>query len=234
VPAFRQPFVDGDLSSGVLTVNHNLNSQYVSVTVYNNSGLIIIPDDVDAVTANQITIDLTSYGALTGTYQAVIIDSGATQQQIPVATNLNLSGQTAEDSVRFDGVNWLAVNNTVKVVSLTKALTDATASQGITGVGFKPKGIIAFAASSGGGGNVWANWGMQDDSLLGTGIHNNRLAVADDFGVQGSEIVFIDQGGSATYAGTVTSMDADGFTISWIRGAGAPTGTMAVKFYCTR
>jgi hypothetical protein len=83
VPAFQQDFVDGDLTAGVLTVNHNLNSQYVSVTVYNNSNLIIIPDDVTATSTTVSTIDLTSFGTLSGTWRAVIIDKGATVSIIP-------------------------------------------------------------------------------------------------------------------------------------------------------
>jgi hypothetical protein len=78
VPAYQANFTNGDLVAGVLTVNHGLNSQYVSVTVYNNSNLIIIPDDVTASSTTQCTIDLTSYGTLTGTWRAVIIDKGAT------------------------------------------------------------------------------------------------------------------------------------------------------------
>jgi len=72
VPAFVQSFTNGDLTAGILTVTHNLNKQYVSVTVYNNSDLIIIPDDVTATSVNVSTIDLLSFGTLTGTWQAVI------------------------------------------------------------------------------------------------------------------------------------------------------------------
>jgi len=62
-------FVDGDLSSGVLTVNHALSASYLHVSVYDNTGDLIIPTKVSHVDADNITIDLTGYGTLTGTWQ---------------------------------------------------------------------------------------------------------------------------------------------------------------------
>ena len=105
VPAFILPFVDGDLSSGVLTVNHNLNAQYISVTVINNSNQIVIPDQVTMAGANACTVDLTSYGTLTGTWRVVVLDTGATMNS--VASDLSLAGQTTGDRVVFDGSNWV-------------------------------------------------------------------------------------------------------------------------------
>jgi len=109
VPAFQQDFVNANLVAGVLTVNHGLNSQYVSVTVYDNNNLIIIPDDVTATSTTATTIDLTSYGDIgASAWRAIIIDKGATQSQISVATDLNLSGQTTDDIAVYDGANWVA------------------------------------------------------------------------------------------------------------------------------
>jgi len=64
-------FVDGDLSTGVLTVTHNLGlttAPYILIVlVANNSNQKIEPDFITFST-NSFTIDLTSYGTITGTY----------------------------------------------------------------------------------------------------------------------------------------------------------------------
>jgi hypothetical protein len=66
----RGTFVDGDLSTGVLTVTHSkaLSAPYsVSVQVFDNTAKQIIPDVITGLT-NTFTIDLTSYGTLSGTW----------------------------------------------------------------------------------------------------------------------------------------------------------------------
>jgi hypothetical protein len=63
-------FVNADLSTGVLTVTHNLalSAPYmVLVKVFNNSNVEIIPDTLTGF-ANSFTITLTSYGTITGTW----------------------------------------------------------------------------------------------------------------------------------------------------------------------
>lgn len=63
-------FTNGDLSSGVLTLTHNkaLSAPYaISVRIFDNNAKEIIPDTITGLT-NTVTIDLTSYGTLTGTW----------------------------------------------------------------------------------------------------------------------------------------------------------------------
>jgi hypothetical protein len=105
-PAFKQSFTNASLSSGILTVTHNLNSQYTSVTVWNNSDLIIIPDDVTATDANTTTVDLTSYGTITGTWNIVIQDPGG-NLSTSTATDLSIAGAATGDRLVYDGANWV-------------------------------------------------------------------------------------------------------------------------------
>lgn len=63
-------FVNGDLSSGILTVTHNkvLSAPYaVTIKIFDNNGIEIIPDSITGAT-NTVIIDLTSYGTLSGTW----------------------------------------------------------------------------------------------------------------------------------------------------------------------
>jgi hypothetical protein len=52
--------------TGVQTVTHNLNVASVCVCVYDNSGNMIIPDEITMTSNNALTVDLTSYGTFTG------------------------------------------------------------------------------------------------------------------------------------------------------------------------
>lgn len=81
--SYTGTFVNADLSTGILTVNHNLGHTYCTVTVINNSAKIVIPDDVTFTSANQLTIDLSSYGVITGTWNYIILDAGASRTDSP-------------------------------------------------------------------------------------------------------------------------------------------------------
>jgi hypothetical protein len=71
-PEFRQSFVNGDLAGGVLTVTHSLGQRYHSVTVYDENGVKVSPDDITDVDLNNVTVDLSSFVALTGTWNVVV------------------------------------------------------------------------------------------------------------------------------------------------------------------
>jgi hypothetical protein len=70
---FILPFVDADLVAGILTVTHNKGVQYLSrIVVSDGSNAQIIPDGVVFTDANTVTIDMTSFGTLVGTYHASV------------------------------------------------------------------------------------------------------------------------------------------------------------------
>ena len=69
---FRDTFSNGDLVAGILTVNHNLNRQIVVVQVSNNLNQVIVPDLVTLTASNRVTVDLTSYGTLSGNWNVIV------------------------------------------------------------------------------------------------------------------------------------------------------------------
>lgn len=71
--ASRGTFTSATLSSGILTYTHSLGQQYNNVTIYDNNGKVIQPDDITATSTSVVTIDLTSYGTLTGTWNIVVV-----------------------------------------------------------------------------------------------------------------------------------------------------------------
>lgn len=68
---YRTTFTSASLSSGVLTVTHNLGQQYVAIMVYDNSGLGVMPQ-ITVTSANALTLDF-SDATVTGTWQVVVI-----------------------------------------------------------------------------------------------------------------------------------------------------------------
>uniref|UniRef100_A0A6M3KC42 Uncharacterized protein n=1 Tax=viral metagenome TaxID=1070528 RepID=A0A6M3KC42_9ZZZZ len=63
---YTTTFNNGNLVAGVLTVTHSLNSTILHVTVANNAPQIIVPDAVIFTGADTLTVDLTSFGTLSG------------------------------------------------------------------------------------------------------------------------------------------------------------------------
>jgi len=61
-------FTDGDLAAGVLTVEHDLGTQFCSVDVFNDSSKLCYPDDVTFSADTNCAVDLSSYGTISGTW----------------------------------------------------------------------------------------------------------------------------------------------------------------------
>jgi hypothetical protein len=226
VPGYQQDFTSGP----TFVVSHNLNSQFVDVTVYNDSDQIVTPDEVTATDANTATVDMTSFGTLTPTYRVVVIDKGATVNNTAIATDLNLSGQVAEDFAVFDGTNWIAQGGSelVKTGFFSRDISIATGTQIVTGIGFKPKSIFAFSAISA---SQRASWGL-DDGVSPRGINDDSGTSADNYTNTGNLVSMVITP-SDIYEGQISSFDADGFTISWLK-IGSPTGTVSVNFMAFR
>jgi hypothetical protein len=69
---YRDAFISGDLSAGVLTVTHNLGQQIVMVQVSNNNFQVVVPDLITLSNTNQCLVDLSSYVPLTGTWNVIV------------------------------------------------------------------------------------------------------------------------------------------------------------------
>lgn len=69
---YRQAFSNTNLSSGILTATHSLGSIIVNVQVFDNNNSLIVPDSVTLTDSNNVQINLTSFGTLTGTYNLII------------------------------------------------------------------------------------------------------------------------------------------------------------------
>jgi hypothetical protein len=77
--AIELSFVNADLSTGVLTVTHSqgLSAGYTAIVqIVNNSGAVVIPDQINTFATNSFKVDLTSYGTISGTWYCTYIVKG--------------------------------------------------------------------------------------------------------------------------------------------------------------
>jgi len=117
----------------------------------------------------------------------------------------------------------------IKAGVTTRDVTTATGTQAVTGVGFKPSHILFIC-----GINLSNKMSIGiDDNTVNQGIADNHASTADTFSASTTYSIYAEFGGGASYAGTLSSLDADGFTISWTK-AGSPTGTLAVMYLAFR
>jgi len=115
-----------------------------------------------------------------------------------------------------------------KVGSTTKNIADASTTQAVTGVGFKPTQVIFFTVVDGGG----ALWSVGFDNAtnsIGFGGVGGTTSMAHN----GSTAAIIRTDGSNSQGGKISSFDADGFTITWTK-TGTPTGTAQVMYLAFR
>ena len=69
---YRRTFTTSDLSLGILTVTHNLGQQIVLVQVSDDSNQVIVPDSITLTSSSSISINLSSYGVLTGSWNVIV------------------------------------------------------------------------------------------------------------------------------------------------------------------
>lgn len=72
VESYTLAFTNASLSSGKLTVTHNLGQKLVLVQVYDNNDKQIQPTEVTLTNTTTLEIDLTDFGTLTGTWSLII------------------------------------------------------------------------------------------------------------------------------------------------------------------
>jgi len=112
-----------------------------------------------------------------------------------------------------------------KVGTFTKNMADASGNQSYTGIGFKPAAVIFFAGVNGADGD---SKGIDDATASGYAADDYADVPGGQVAGTGSSIVIVPAAGKS-YAGHITSMDADGYTIAWTR-TSTPTGIISVVY----
>lgn len=199
-------------------------SSTLTPSTYNSKGSLIIETNDSVPVRNAIA-------------QGNVIDSNNAGAITPSGTWYEVKCNDAGVEIRNNvirGTGTQQRTGTFKMVSATYDLSTASGTQAVTGVGFKPRAVIALAAKS--SGDNAASIGVMAGT--GAGADNAALLTRDDvtadtWGI-GSN-VFIDyvQGASDEAFSTISSMDSDGFTLTWTK-VGSPTGTLQMRFLCIR
>ncbi len=70
---YRTSFTNANLTANALTVTHSLGQQFVQVQITDNNNRVIQPDEITMTSSSVSTVDFTSYGALTGTWNVVVV-----------------------------------------------------------------------------------------------------------------------------------------------------------------
>lgn len=118
-----------------------------------------------------------------------------------------------------------------KVGSFTRDMTTASGTQAVTGVGFRPKAVMLIA-----------NQANEPEVSIGIASQNNLSAnntnagsvfsryatAAGDWSSSNTSAIYADQS-TGDYGGVVSSLDDDGFTITWTK-TSLPTGTLNVYY----
>jgi hypothetical protein len=72
-PVYNKVFTNADLLAGILTITHNLAKKYCIIQIFDNSDKLISPDDITLTDTNNSSVDLSSFGALAGTWHALVM-----------------------------------------------------------------------------------------------------------------------------------------------------------------
>lgn len=119
---------------------------------------------------------------------------------------------------------WMTIPQ-IKIGSFTRDTSLASGSQAITGVGFAPRVLIFLMSVAG-------LTGMSigfDDATTHLTVTDNYSALVNTWASNLSYSILFIAGGGSFYGGAVSSMDADGFTVTWTKGT-TPTGTATVEY----
>lgn len=115
----------------------------------------------------------------------------------------------------------------VRVLSgtFTRDATTASGTQAITGLGFRPRGIVGVSGVISGA-SAHCTFSCSQSVGVGAGA---GLQLSAGLPYASGNLILAGSGGGDYQIGNVTSWDADGFTINWTK-VGSPTGTINVSY----
>ncbi len=149
-----------------------------------------------------------------------ILIKGAT-----VAQRLGIGSTNDVLTVAAGIPSWAAPTIQSIAVYFTRDMTAASGDVSYTGVGFAPMALTTFCNN----GTSAFSFGMSGSSKAGYCAYRDNL----DVNGAGGFLIDLDMSGGAYQYATVKTYDADGFTLTWVKG-GSPTGTASLNFLAIR
>jgi len=150
----------------------------------------------------------------------------------PAAVAVGTSGQVLTSNGAGAAPTMQAGGLSSQYVSFTRDSSSGAGTQAVTGVGFQPTAVLFLAAISGAG---MASIGFEDSDRAGESIVDRQLMTADDWdtGAWNADPINIVYASTVNYGGSITSYDADGFTLTWSE-RGSPSGTIKIRALCLK
>ena len=112
------------------------------------------------------------------------------------------------------------------IVTFTRTASAGSGAQAITGAGFQPTAIIVLALNNG---NEEVSWGLGDDDNNEADIFSTTSA---NYSRGDVNIIQLSNASGNDMVAVLTSLDADGFTVTWTKsGSGLDA---SVKVLCLR
>lgn len=156
---------------------------------------------------------------------------------IPSMPSVGTSGLVVKVKATEDGYELktgaagdvLYADTRYKVGSFTKDMSEASATTtAVTGLGFAPKYVDFLYGVDGQVGTI--GWGKDDGAVR----KNIALTTTSTLNLDAvNSILSVSAFATGYYTGYITSMDSDGFTITWTKNS-SPTGTLSVYYTAYR
>lgn len=169
---------------------------------------------------------------------ALILTYNATSLILPGSANITTAAGDTAILESLGSGNWVCQTYTkrsgfavvptsnIKIGSLDRDVTAATGTVATTGVGFTPKMVFFFGAYN--AANFSAFFGVSNVTLNYSlyQVNNSANMTAD----RSSCIdISIDNNATSQIA-TLSSLDADGFTLSWTKNGSPSAGTAVIHY----
>ena len=169
-------------------------------------------------------------GALTMTHHATNLDLPSEANITTAAGDVGVFQSTGANTVqcisyvKADGTAVVGVSVSVFVGGFTfdQSVVGTTA---VSGVGFQPKAVIFFSND---GSTAETCWGV-DDGTNAASISDYHHVTSDTYVSDPTYSIRLFQGSSDDSSANITTLGADGFTITNAK-TGSPTTTIAVKY----
>jgi hypothetical protein len=128
---------------------------------------------------------------------------------LPAAVGTASSVGSAVTATRRDHVHQGTTVTTI--VAGSRAASAGAGDQALTGAGFSPTGLIALGTVES---TTFASWGLGDDAVAET----SSAMAAGNVTVRDNYLIYASALDGNYMAATVKTLDADGCTLTWIKG----------------
>lgn len=199
-------------------------SNYTKLVDYAAKDLLLHGDPAKAVKGTEVGAEFDAIVTMSATKADTNGDAGevfaVSTLELGHATDTTFSRVSAGVAA-IEGLNILT-GTASQVIEITRDMTLASGNVAYTGVGFTPKGLVAIGFVDG---NSATSFGMSTGT---TEYEATKFGGAATVQNAANTLVYVakDAAGSDNQSATVVSLDADGFTLAWVKGGGATAGTI--------